>query len=248
MGMGRQSAASAPIPVLVTRPIAEAQAFVLDLGRRFGPGVRPILAPLMATDHLTPVLPPGPFAGVIFTSAAAVEAALRMGADLPNDAWCVGRKTADRATAAGFRAHSADGDADALVMTILADKPQGRLLHLRGEEVRGAVAERLISAGIETVSAVVYRQAAQPLSAEGAAVLACEGPVILPLFSPRSAALFRAAMPRNSLATLILVAMSGTVADAARPIPHLVLFTAAEPTAKAMLDACSKALAAASLP
>jgi uroporphyrinogen-III synthase len=245
MGMDRQSAS---VPVLLTRPIAEARAFAATLTRRFGPGVQPILAPLMATDHLLPALPPGPFAAVIFTSAAAVEAALRMGVDLPKDAWCVGRKTADRAAAAGFDARSADGDADALVAAILADPPPGRLLHLRGQEVRGDVAERLNSAGIETVSVVVYRQTAHPLSPEGHALLVTAGPVILPLFSPRSAVLFRAVMPMDSRASLLLVAMSDTVADSARPIPHHVMITAAEPTAKAMLDACGKALEVASLP
>jgi uroporphyrinogen-III synthase len=248
MGMARQSAPSAPVPVLVTRPFPEARAFAAALTRRFGPRVRPILAPLMATEHLSPTLPPGRFAGVIFTSAAAVEAALSMGADLPKDAWCVGRKTADRAAAAGFNARSADGDADALVAAILADPPQGRLLHLRGEDVRGEVAERLTSAGTETFSLTVYRQIARPLPPEGVALLGTLGPVILPVFSPRSAALFRAAMPGGSRATLVLVAMSNTVAEAALPIPHLALVTASGPTAEAMLDACGKALEMASLP
>jgi uroporphyrinogen-III synthase len=202
----------------------------------------------MATEHLAPTLPPGPFAGVIFTSAAAVEAALRLGADLPKDAWCVGRKTADRAAAAGFNARSADGDAAALVAAILADPPQGRLLHLRGEDVRGEVAERLTSAGTETFSLTVYRQIARPLPPEGVALLGTLGPVILPVFSPRSATLFRAAMPGGSRATLVLVAMSDTVADAALPIPHLALVKAVGPTAEAMLDGCGKALEMASLP
>jgi uroporphyrinogen-III synthase len=247
MGMDRQSA-SVPVPVLVTRPLAEARSFATALTRRFGPKVRPILAPLMASEHLAPALPTGPFAGVIFTSATAVEAALPLGADLPQDAWCVGRKTAERAAASGFRARSADGDANALVAAILADPPRGRLLHLRGEDTRGEVAERLTSAGIETVSLVMYRQTAQPLSPEGAALLATSGPVILPLFSPRSAVLFRAAMPGDSRATLLLVAMSDPVAEAARPIPHLALYTAAAPTAEAVLDACGKAHEMASLP
>jgi hypothetical protein len=42
--------------------------------------------------------------------------------------------------------------------------------------------------------------------------------------------------------------MSDTVADAARPIPHHAMVTATQPTAKAMLDACGKALEVASLP
>jgi uroporphyrinogen-III synthase len=245
MGMDRQSAS---VPVLLTRPLAEAREFAAALTARFGARVRPVLAPLMALEVLTPALPPGPFAAVIFTSAAGVEAALPIRADLPQNAWCVGRKTAARAFAAGFRARTSDGDADALVSAILADPPQGRLLHLRGEEARGEVAERLLFAGIETVSLTVYRQIAQPLPPEGAAILKGEGSVILPLFSPRSATLFRAAMPADSCATLGLVVMSDTVADAAHPIPHRAMVTATKPTAEAMLDACDKALEMASLP
>jgi uroporphyrinogen-III synthase len=248
MGMGRQSAPSAPVPVLVTRPLAEGRAFATALTDRFGTRVRPVLAPLMALKILTPALPPGPFTGVIFTSAAGVEAALRLKPDLPQQAWCVGRKTADRATAAGFHARSADGDADALVAAILADPPNGRLLHLSGEDTRGEVAERLVSAGIQTVSLTVYRQDPQPLTAETAALLASAGPVILPLFSPRSATLFHAAMPPDSRATLHFVAMSAAVAEAARAIPHRALTVATELTAEGMLDACGKALEAAAPP
>lgn len=248
MAMARQSAPSVPVPVLVTRPLAEACAFATALTDRFGTRVRPVLAPLMAVRVLTPALPPGPFAGVIFTSSAGVEAAPRLQPHLPQHAWCVGRKTAERATAAGFRARSADGDADALVAAIMADPPNGRLLHLSGQDTRGEVAERLVSAGIETVSLIIYRQDPQPLSPEGAGVLSAEGPVILPLFSPRSAALFHAAMPPDIRASLYLVAMSAAVAGEARPIPHCALIIAPELTAEAMLEACGKALDRASPP
>jgi uroporphyrinogen-III synthase len=242
MGMGKQSAPSAPVPVLLTRPAAEGQAFAEVMALRFGDRVSPVVAPLMAVANLVPAVPPGPFAGVIFTSVAGVEAAVSLAPDLPRLAWCVGRTTAERAADAGFQARSADGDATALVAAILADPPAGRLLHLRGEDSRGDVAERLLSAGIETESLVVYRQRAQPLPAEGAAVLAQGGCVILPLFSPRSAVLFRAAMPPETRATLFLVAMSAAVADAAQAIPHRALLTASHPNAKAMLEACEEAL------
>jgi uroporphyrinogen-III synthase len=236
------------VPVLLTRPLAEGRAFAAALTGRFGPRVKPILAPLMAVRHLAPPPPPGPFAGVIFTSAAAVEAAARIEGDLPREAWCVGGRTAGRATAAGFRARSADGDADALVAAILADPPKGRLLHLRGQDTRGDVAERLVSAGLETVSLVVYQQEAQSLSSDGAALLAAEGPVILPLFSPRSAVLLGAALPPQTGATLWLVPMSAAVADAAKTIRHHAVVTAEAPNATAMLHACGKALEAACAP
>jgi uroporphyrinogen-III synthase len=248
MGMVRQSAPSTPVPVLVTRPLAEGSAFAAALTNRFGTRVCPVLSPLMALTVLTPALPPGPFAGVIFTSAAGVEASLWLQPRLPQQAWCVGRKTAERATAAGFHARSADGDADALVAAIMADTPNGRLLHLHGADTRGDVAERLVSAGIETVSLTIYRQDPELLTPEAAALLASAGPVILPLFSPRSASLFRRAMPLNSQASLHIVAMSAAVAEAARAIPYRALILAPGLTADAMLDACGMALGAAAPP
>jgi uroporphyrinogen-III synthase len=248
MGMARQSAPSEPVPVLITRPIAEAHDFALALTNRFGARVRPVLAPLMAVEHLAPPMPPGPFAAVIFTSTAGVEAAQRLHSDLPQKAWCVGQRTAEKAIAAGFLARSADGDATALVAAILADPPQGRLLHLRGEDTRGDVAERLISAGIETESLVIYRQKPQPMSPEGTSVLASDRVVILPLFSPRSAVLFHTGLPPDAVAPLWLVAMSAAVADAAQPISHLGLVTASHPTAEAMLQACAQALDLVSAP
>ena len=252
MGMARQSAESratpAPVTVLLTRPEAEAQAFAAALVQRFGARVRPVVAPLMVAHHLAPPLPPGPFAGVIFTSATGVDAAQRLREGLPDLAWCVGRKTAERATAAGFRARSADGDATALVAAILAAPSTGRLLHLRGENTKGEVAETLISAGIETETLVVYRQSGQPLTSAGRKALAEAGPVIVPLFSPRSAALFAAALPADLRASLWLVVISDAVATAATAIPRQGLLFAERPDARAMLKAVEVALERACAP
>ncbi len=223
-----------PIPVLLTRPQAQSQTFAAALQARFGDRLRPVLAPLMAPVFLAPALPTGPFAAVIFTSATGVEAGRSL--DLPKRAWCVGAQTAARARAAGFQALSADGDAAALVAAILADPPTGRLLHLRGEEVRGDVADMLNSAGLETFSAVVYRQDPQPLTSEARAVLAENGPVIVPLFSPRTGALFRQALPDDLRADLHFVAMSEAVADAVAGLAGTVVI-ARRPDADAMLDA-----------
>ncbi|WP_135447857.1 uroporphyrinogen-III synthase [Tabrizicola caldifontis] len=238
--MARQSNVAA-VPVLLTRPEAEARRFAQQLNQRFGGRLRPVVAPLMAAVHLTPGLPAGPFAGVIFTSATGVDAAVRLATALPRLAWCVGAKTADRAAKAGFRARSADGDARALVAAILADPPAGRLLHLRGQETRGEVAERLNSAGIETESAVVYRQVPQALTDEAQRLLNGGNPVIVPLFSPRSAALF-AAQAQGAQADLHLVAISPAVAEVVRNLPHRSLALAARPDAAAMLDAIAAVL------
>jgi uroporphyrinogen-III synthase len=242
MDMARQSAPSTPVPVLLTRPKDAADAFAIAVQRRFGSRVRPVITPLMAVEYLSPTLPEGPFAGVIFTSATGIEAAGRIRFPQSGLAWCVGRRTAERAAAAGYHARSAEGDAAALVAAIRADPPTGKLLHLRGEETRGEVAGALISSGIEIESIVVYRQLPQPLSPEAQAILLAGGPVILPLFSPRSAALFRARPPGDPRATLWLVTMSRAVTEAARDIPHRALVEATQPDAPAMLAAVELAL------
>ncbi|TAG12997.1 MAG: uroporphyrinogen-III synthase [Rhodobacterales bacterium] len=227
------------VPVLLTRPMAQSQAFASALQARFGDRLRPIVTPLMAPVFLTPTLPNRPFAAVSFTSATGVAAARSL--DLPRRAWCVGAQTAARARAAGFEALSADGDAAALVAAILADPPPGRLLHLRGEEVRGDVADMLNSAGLETFSAIVYRQDPQPLTVAARAVLAASGPVIVPIFSPRTGTLFRQALPEDLRADLRFAMMSGAVSDALAGVAGTVAI-ARRPDADAMLDAVARLL------
>jgi uroporphyrinogen-III synthase len=251
MGMARQSSASpasaSPVPILLTRPESEAKGFAAALVQRFGGRVRPVIAPLMAVEYLTPAIPPGRFAGVVFTSAFGVEGARRLAADWPALAWCVGARTAERAREAGFQARSADGDADALVAAILADPPEGRLVHLRGEDTRGEVSERLTAAGVETEAVVVYRQAPCPLTAEGRRLLLTDGAVIVPLFSPRSAGLF-ATEAQGARADLHLVAMSRAVADAVQAVPRRSLTLAPRPEAEAMLEGVAAALRLAGVP
>ena len=223
--------------MLLTRPRAASQEFAAALSARFGSALRPVIAPLMAARFLTPALPAGDFAGVILTSATAAKAARGLGGTLPALAWCVGDKTAQAARAAGFQARSADGDAKALVAAILADPPGGALLHLRGKDSRGDVADRLTRAGVPTVAVVVYDQEPQPLDAQAKALLAAPGPVIVPLFSPRSTTLLAEALPNPCRASLHLAAMSAAVAEAAARLPRAALAVARHPEAGAMLDA-----------
>lgn len=241
MGMARQSTGNG-LPVLLTRPEAQSRSFAAALVSRFGPRVRPVIAPLMAPEFLDPVLPQGPFAAVILTSPTAVQWAERQNGALPKRAYCVGRQTAAQARAASFEAVSADGDADALVALILADPPPGRLLHLRGQEVRGDIPGQLRSAGLGAESAIVYRQAEQPLTAEASGLLRQAGPVIVPVFSPRSAQLLREALPIDLRAELWLAAMSPAVAESLEGVPRLGLDLAHRPDAEAMQDAVGRLL------
>lgn len=245
--MAKQSTATAT-NLLLTRPEAQSRAFAAALALRFGDRLRTVVAPLMAPRFLSPQLPEGPFDAVIFTSATAVEAARRLGTLLPTRAWCVGTRTAEAAQAAGFNASSANGDADDLVAAILSDPPKGRLLHLRGQHSRGDVAERLTAHGITTNSTLIYRQEPQPLTPEAIALLQGPAPLILPIFSPRSAALLAAALPTTTRARLHVAAISATVAEAAALIPHVALVVARQPDADGMLNVVGTLLATNPLP
>lgn len=236
-----------PVPVLLTRPEPQSRAFAEALTDRFGNRVRCVTSPLMAVELLTPAVPEGPYAAVIFTSANGVAAATRLGADLPPQAFCVGAGTATLAQAAGFAATSADGDADALVAAILANPPPGRLLHLRGEEARGDVAERLIKAGTKTDALTVYRMRPQTLTAEAVELLQGSRVVIVPLFSPHSATLFNLALPQGRPLRVQLVAMSAAVAEAITGQQADVMVVR-KPTATAMLDAIGQLLGTAGPP
>ncbi|HEY6919517.1 MAG TPA: uroporphyrinogen-III synthase [Tabrizicola sp.] len=230
-------------PVLVTRPRAEAEVFAAALTARFGSRVQPLVSPLLAPRLLSPPIPDRDYAAVIFTSAQAVEAAGHLDRALPALAWCVGRKTADVATAAGFRARSADGDADALAESIAQDPPDGRILYLRGVDTRGNLLEKLVSSGIETDVAIVYEQVAQPLTPQALSVLAAPTDVIVPLFSPRTARLFCASLPPASPARLHVAAMSDAVAEPLHALDPAALVVARKPDGPAMLDAVETLLA-----
>lgn len=244
--MARQSAPG--IPVLLTRPKAESESFAAELTARFGTRVRPVVAPLLAPRFLAAEIPDRTYCGLVFTSAQAVEGALRLGISLPARAWCVGRKTAEVATAAGFDAVSADGDAESLTKLLQRDPPNGRILYLRGVDTRGNLMEKLNESGVLTDVAIVYAQEAQPLGSTAMALLSAPSDLIVPLFSPRTATLFRAALPPVTQARLHLATMSAAVAEPLQDLPHTGLVVARHPDARSMLDAVDSLLADLPLP
>lgn len=219
--------------ILLTRPLAQSRRFADQVGGA-------VISPLMLPEFLDPALPAGDFTALILTSETGAEAARRIsatGAALPVLAYCVGRRTALAAQAAGFQTLSADGDANALLALITARQPTGRLLLLRPEDTAGDLASSLILAGIETVSVTVYRQKPQRLNAEAIALLQDDTPVILPVFSPRSARLLAAEIRRiHGRAPLWLAALSPAVAQAF-DLPASLIQIAVRPEASAMLDA-----------
>ncbi|MCF1708247.1 uroporphyrinogen-III synthase [Tabrizicola sp. J26] len=240
--MARQSRHGAPV-FLLTRPKAQAARLADDFRARFGPDLRIVISPLIEPIFLAPDLPQRDWAGVLFTSGNGVEGARRLSMAPGRQAWCVGDATARAAAAAGYRAQSAGGDARDLADLVLRSGAHGPLLHARGDEVSGQLAEILQSAGIETHEAIVYRQETVHLSAEARALLAEDGPVIAPVYSPRTARLLShevEAIPPT--APLLVAAISRATARSLTFAPqHLVVAT--RPDGDAMLDAVAGLLA-----
>ncbi len=241
--MARQS--RAPV-VLLTRPAPQSQRFAQALQARL-PSVQVVVSPLMQTEWLHPPLPDRPFHALILTSETGAEAAGHLRAasiPLPETAFCVGPRTTDTARAAGFAAISADGDVHALAALIRAAQPQGPLLHIRGEDVAGNLAETLTNGGIETHSAILYAQRPCPLSPAALTLLQAADPVLVPLFSPRSAQILAQALPADAKAPLWIAAISPAAATEAQALSPARLAVAPHPDGGNMLQTVLQMLSA----
>ncbi|MDO6669544.1 uroporphyrinogen-III synthase [Paracoccus sp. 1_MG-2023] len=204
-----------PTPtLLLTRPEADARRFLASMGD--WPAVISPVMRIEPVDHDAARLHDAP--GLVFTSGHAVAAA---GPGRGRPAICVGGRTAEVARAAGFDVTEGEGRAESLMPLIRA--ADVALIHPHGRHV----ARRLPVPGV-----VVYDQVAQPLNDAAHALLAGDGAVILPVFSPRSADLLSQAVA-GARAPLWVIALSDAVQNAFRARAARVE-TACHPTGQAM--------------
>ncbi|WP_323716842.1 uroporphyrinogen-III synthase [Paracoccus aminovorans] len=205
--------------LLLTRPEPASRRFAAALAPL---GLRVLIAPVL---EIVPVAHDAArlegARGLVFTSIHAVPSA---GPGRGRPAICVGPATADAARAAGFRVTEGPGDA-ARMLPLLDGLGQG-WLHPHGAHV----AKTLPVPGM-----VVYDQLRHPLTAEALAALAGEAPVILPLFSPRSARLL-SEQAGQARAPLWLAAISAA-ARAAWDAPAARAAVAPTPDAPGVLAA-----------
>ncbi len=75
-----------------------------------------------------------------------------------------------------------------LAGAIIAAQETGPLFYLRGADTRGDLSERLNSAGIETTCPYHLPTRTPPAGPAALQLVRSEGPVVLPVFSPRSGA------------------------------------------------------------
>lgn len=176
--------------VLITRPIAQARAFAQALEDAFGEPLRTVISPLIETVAVPVDQDFADVAHVVFTSVNGVQQASRIGLPTTATAWCVGAKTADAAQTSGFIVRVAEGNSESLVSLIVAGNPSGRMVHVRGKYAAGDVLGGLALAGIMCEPIVAYDQLAIAPTQQALDLLSAESPVIVPLFSPRTAKLF----------------------------------------------------------
>lgn len=233
---------------LLTRPMVQSKRFAASLRSRFGSDLSVTISPLIAPRFLTPAFPDLKPASLIFTSETGVESFVRHPArpkDLPLLAYCVGDRTAQTAQRVGLKAISANGDAASLVARIRQDKTARPLLHICGAQTRGDIARHLSDAGYDVATLVLYEQEQQQITAAAKTLLLGENPVMVPLFSPRSAALFLAQLSQvGANAPLFFSALSDAVAEPLVQRGRLAHCIAAKPTAEALIDAMAGFFAA----
>jgi uroporphyrinogen-III synthase len=223
--------------LLLTRPEAPSWRFLDELRAALGSDWPAVISPLMKTRFIDAAIPD--CAGIVFTSDTAVRAVERMSTDRTALAWCVGPRTEAAARAAGYRTRRGTGTALGLADQIIAASPNGKVFCPTAADRAFDMATTLNNAGIETISASLYAQEACPPTAEVSALLAASGPVILPLFSPRSARLAAEAFDQRS-APILVVAISAEVAAAALALAPLRVVTARTPDSQGMIAAIAE--------
>lgn len=223
--------------LLLTRPEAQSRRFGTMFQARFGADWPMVISPLMEIVPLSAQIPAAD--ALIFTSEPAISAFLRLETARGRRAYCVGMRTARVAQEAGFAPVIGPGDAQGLLALIKAEHQGGILLHPRGEHVAHNMAQSLNSAGIETVERVVYTQLSMGLSERARALLTVQIALLIPLFSPRSSALF-ALEAREADARMLFAPISRTAAEPLHGLPNARIEIAEEPDASGVMSALSR--------
>ncbi len=216
----------------MTRPQGTAERFVAHLPPELRARLTPVYSPLIGVVPVASDIDFGDARGVIFTSAngVSVAAGLNQQRDLP--CYCVGVATTLAATRAGWQAACAGSTSQALINTLTQSRSKGPLLHIRGVHSRGDIAARLSAAGCLTKEKVVYDQPLLPFNAAARQILSGSDPVIVPLFSPRSARQFANLVTKHP--PLYLSALSDAVAEHVKHLEYIDLSVASHPSASAM--------------
>lgn len=225
--------------MLLTRPEPQASEFAATCRQRFGDGLAITVSPVLEIVFLPLDLDPAAFDGLVFTSRNGVSAFVSASAFRDSTAWCVGDATAQAAQEAGFITRSANGALPDLATLLRAEMRGRQLLVLRGRHVAGDLADMLGSEGPGIAEAVVYDQQPSDLNSAALSLLGHPGPVLLPVFSPRSARLLGKSLLK-ARACLHIAVMSPAVLEALPERARRHASVASTPDAYGMMQAIAK--------
>ncbi|MFP7569324.1 uroporphyrinogen-III synthase [Marivita sp. S2033] len=199
--------------LLLTRPKAASDAFWAALPEPIRAAVDVMINPLLSIEVTGPLPSFDGINGLIFTSSNALHAFDALGGlPLKVPAIAVAEGTASALKAFGFQVDVAGGNADRLVHYVLDRGYPGPLLHLRGENAIGDIAQRLTEKGVPTYESVLYKQRLEPLEPAVKDALSQDRPVIAPVFSPRTAE--QLGRESERISAIRFAAISQAVADA----------------------------------
>lgn len=222
-----------PPIVLLTRPTESSERLAATIRTELS--LNSVISPVLRFERKEVSEKIDTFSALILTSPNGARYLADL--EIPENMICytVGDRTAQIVSELGLVTRSASGDSNDLVELVLGDPPAGKCLHLRGEHARGDISHRLNSAGVACEECVFYQQIAQNLTGEALELIHTRKTALLPLFSPRSAALVSAEV--NLHDDVWVVAMSEAVADklGAGFAGHVTV--AERPDEAAMLDA-----------
>jgi uroporphyrinogen-III synthase len=178
---------------------------------------------MLRIEFVTADLIPGPWDGVVLTSANAARALIahpRLAEVVALPALVVGRRTAAAAADAGFNdITSAGGDADDLARLLAAKSRGSRMLYLAGEDQATDLGAALQRSGVKLDTVVVYRAA--PVTRLPAAVRnaiaggGCDGVLH---YSTRTAAAFIAVLEAAGLRDALALPQFCLSAQVAKPL------------------------------
>ncbi len=223
--------------LLMTRPEMSSHRFITQLAKR-GVVLEYCISPALSIVPVTHDIDISAFGAVIFTSQNGVAHGPHGSGRL---AYCVGDQTAEAARTKGYEVLSADGAADDLIDLVARHAPDHRLIHIRGTHSRGRIAQSLQNMGFLCEEVIAYDQIDRPLSPEAQSLLAGGKPVILPLFSPRSAAIVGQQVQLGQHHHII--ALSDAVSEAFGAIQSASVQVADKPTLEAMIDGVKAVIA-----
>ncbi len=209
--------------------MAQSAAYAAELQQVFAGKVTIVQSPLQDIVPLKTAISLKDVHHLLFTSANGVRVFCDLSERRDIPCLCVGDKTAAVARALGLEAVSAGGNVQdlAALMRKYDHADDGQFLYLHGQHTA-----REIPGKIRDI--VIYDQIGCELTKTAKSALTDHAPVLVPLFSPRSADLFMQQISGLTMRNSSAICLSQNVADRLDPSVFSDLRVASQPTAAAI--------------